>query len=910
MLLVFCSVINIQSAHGEPSFTVARVYFENRAYNPQFFTFPLGSPFYNGIDKLAVYAAARVTETPDNPVLLNSNSSLPPVTDYVLTYDGNGLSKAVFFDDYIHPVYGGPFYPPLMWENQTYTFTVDTATSEWEIPDGSMVHMQVPQNVTVAGFYDTPTVSWDPVPGADYYRIIISYIDAGGLPIYTPLYTSPPITAVETFTVSTGGAANGTPYAVWVVAFKNHPIIAPRYENEFLNRSSYFTRYESDNCPFGGSDVDDGDTDGIVDCLDQCPGEDDSIDVDPANGVPDCLDAYTDLDSDFIRKGIDNCPDTPNPEQIDTNGDGLGDACDPIVASFNRAWLISDNRRFDPDHFQYTQGPFANGQEYWLMFASAEIDYDAPTEFPYPVTVVPITPSDSGIPVAYELQDWGDYLNDDHLHVGLFMDYANPVWGGPFYSPGAAWDDTVYTFQVRDVLYEWEIPGGSLQQLAIPEVTTTPGYSPTFTWLEVPGADHYRIMIYPLDQNGNIVAQDLLFVSETIPGTTDTIKYTYTGDMFKDGQEYGIWIQAMQTHPTAACKDDPVPCIINRSGLFIKHSYDISSVPCDVNGDRAVDITDSVTGLQVLSGLPAAGLSLPAGEALGFQEILCALQIQAGVREVETNLVDWDYDGYNAFSGDCNEENPGQNPGEPEICGDDIDNNCDGQTDEDCSETTPTPAGSDVSVSALGFDFVFETVTAGGATTVEVLPSVPGPPAGFLFAGTYHDVSTTAQFTGSVEVCINYDDSGLGPEEEAGLQIFHYNTGGGQWENITNSPADTENKRVCGVTTSLSPFALGFGSILGKWRVTFVYNCTGPSWVVTWEFHDGNIAPDPGYFHNFKQVGDQTDYGNWAWNSAGSTYTITLVTGFQIPGNISGNTISGSYTGGGGIPMCYSGVRQ
>jgi hypothetical protein len=35
-----------------------------------------------------------------------------------------------------------------------------------------------------------------------------------------------------------------------------------------------------------------------------------------------------DMDNDGINDDVDNCPNTPNPNQVDTNGDGTGDACE------------------------------------------------------------------------------------------------------------------------------------------------------------------------------------------------------------------------------------------------------------------------------------------------------------------------------------------------------------------------------------------------------------------------------------------------------------------------------------------------------------------------------------------------------------------------------------------------------
>jgi hypothetical protein len=210
----------------------------------------------------------------------------------------------------------------------------------------------------------------------------------------------------------------------------------------------------------------------------------------------------------------------------------------------------------------------------------------------------------------------------------------------------------------------------------------------------------------------------------------------------------------------------------------------------------------------------------------------------------------------------------------------------------------------------LGFDFLFDSVTASGETTVSVLSTAPDPPVGFLWADMYFDVSTTAQIAGSVEVCINYDDTGLTAEKEAGLQIFHYNTGTGQWQKITTIPADTDINRVCGVTTEFSPIALGVSSLVGSWTVSMDYYCNGSDYVLTWEFHAVDILPEYPGVTNFRAVTTtgQQDFGSWAWNTIGSTYTITLGT-LYIPGSVSGNNIDGSYTGN-NVPVCYSGARQ
>lgn len=77
----------------------------------------------------------------------------------------------------------------------------------------------------------------------------------------------------------------------------------------------------------GFQDDDDDDNDGILDVNDNCPlvGNASQLDTDN-DGIGNACD--NDDDGDGIPDREDNCPLTPNADQTDTDGDGIGDVCD------------------------------------------------------------------------------------------------------------------------------------------------------------------------------------------------------------------------------------------------------------------------------------------------------------------------------------------------------------------------------------------------------------------------------------------------------------------------------------------------------------------------------------------------------------------------------------------------------
>jgi len=166
----------------------------------------------------------------------------------------------------------------------------------------------------------------------------------------------------------------------------------------------------------------------------------------------------------------------------------------------------------------------------------------------------------------------------------------------------------------------------------------------------------------------------------------------------------------------------------------------------------------------------------------------------------------------------------------------------------------PTPEGSGVVVvptdnktGTTPVTLTFEEVMVSGGTTLVTSTTGPTPRPGFQLGhpATYYNITTTASSTGLIDVCISYVGVSFPPPPEA-LRLMHYENG--QWVDCT-TVVDTQNQTVCGVVTSLSPFAimvtpLTFQSLVATPNVLWPPSHKMIPITVTWTVTD-NLDPNP-----------------------------------------------------------------
>ncbi|MGD8923172.1 MAG: FlgD immunoglobulin-like domain containing protein, partial [Candidatus Zixiibacteriota bacterium] len=131
-----------------------------------------------------------------------------------------------------------------------------------------------------------------------------------------------------------------------------------------------------------------------------------------------------------------------------------------------------------------------------------------------------------------------------------------------------------------------------------------------------------------------------------------------------------------------------------------------------------------------------------------------------------------------------------------------------------CESNDTLPSGSDLTtdLNAGGdaINLIFDQIDTGGSVSVEVTSN--GPPTASYFElypsdpPKYYEFTTDVAFAGQVTITVGYDDAGMSPADESILRLWHYDP---EWQDITTEH-NLDSNIIRGVTTSFSPFALGF----------------------------------------------------------------------------------------------------
>ncbi|KAF5421542.1 MAG: S-layer protein, partial [Candidatus Methanocomedens sp.] len=85
-----------------------------------------------------------------------------------------------------------------------------------------------------------------------------------------------------------------------------------------------------------------------------------------------------------------------------------------------------------------------------------------------------------------------------------------------------------------------------------------------------------------------------------------------------------------------------------------------------------------------------------------------------------------------------------------------------------------TLIGTDVQVEIpeIGATITFTNVIKSGQTYISEFNDDPYPPAGYNVLSNYYDIVTTAEYTGDITICIDYDDSEAVDEDK--IKVLHY----------------------------------------------------------------------------------------------------------------------------------------
>jgi uncharacterized protein (TIGR03382 family) len=201
----------------------------------------------------------------------------------------------------------------------------------WNATTGQILHQTQSQAPLLASrhFLQSPALAFNTAPGGDY---VLAMMSTGTMTWYVDRATAE--TANSIHTLQMGGEQLN--YA----APNQPPLMNTNVDARFR---------------IHGFILNDNDNDNVVNETDNCPFQSNQSQTDSdGDGLGDACDPETnDEDGDGTLNPTDNCPFVDNPDQADADGDGLGDACDKQ----NGTDLDDDDKGNEEDNCPFVSNP-------------------------------------------------------------------------------------------------------------------------------------------------------------------------------------------------------------------------------------------------------------------------------------------------------------------------------------------------------------------------------------------------------------------------------------------------------------------------------------------------------------------------------------------------------------------------
>jgi hypothetical protein len=212
-----------------------------------------------------------------------------------------------------------------------------------------------------------------------------------------------------------------------------------------------------------------------------------------------------------------------------------------FAVSFNYAGIFSEHRKYSDDF---------GSADFFIMVAVALVD-----EYDYQVGDYVQVTYDGG---PYTVP----YLSANYTGMDVFA--------GSMGAPSTAFTGKTYSIELKDkddipiltsswIVSENPYPFNSMN---IPYVTKVDSGKDYFEWEQVPGAEYYDFAVAPVDESGQPVIGEVIFISQKLYETNYTLPNGIPAG------DYALWIRAKVDNPNGTMPNK----FTNRSSYLFKYT--------------------------------------------------------------------------------------------------------------------------------------------------------------------------------------------------------------------------------------------------------------------------------------------------------------------------------------------------